>query len=150
MREDVKQSTITISGKLLGKSKPLFTDWNIPLPPEILGGRQHLTLRDLITRIVLEEVEAFRTRQEQQHLIRILSKAQIQQGVAKGKIEMGGKDFEGEVNAQASVDNALQAFEDGFYYIFIDDEQQERLDKEVYLKPDSQILFLRLVPLVGG
>jgi hypothetical protein len=144
------QSTIAISGKLLGKSKPLFTDWYVPLPPEIFGGGQHLTLRDLLVQIVSEEIDAFRTRQEQKRLISVLSKTQIEQGKRQGKIDMGGKDYQQDVDPQAAIDNVLQAFEDGLYYVFIDDEQQEALDQQVYLKPDSQLLFLRLVPLVGG
>lgn len=62
------QSTITIEGKLLGKSKPLFADWLIPFPPDLSNNGKRLTLRDLLTRIVIEEVEAFRTRQEQRRL----------------------------------------------------------------------------------
>lgn len=143
------QSTITIEGKLLGRTKPLFTDWRI-LPPKFFSKEKHPTLRDLLTRIVLEEVEAFRTRQEQRRLTRILTKAEIEQGIGLGKVDMGGRELEQKVEPQAAVDNALQAFEDGFYFVFIDDEQQQELDSEVYLKPHSHIIFLRLVPLVGG
>lgn len=143
------QSTITIEGKFLGRSKPLFADWLITLPPDSNNGKR-LTLRDLLTRIVLEEVEAFRTRQEQRHLTRVLTKAEIKQGVERGKVDMGGRDKEQEIEPQAAVVNALQAFEDGFYFVFIDDEQQQELDSEVYLKPNSKVTFVRLVPLVGG
>jgi hypothetical protein len=65
-------ATITISGQLLGRTKPLFTDWRVPLPPDIFDNGKRLTLRDLLTRIVLEEVEAFRTRQEQRQKKNIL------------------------------------------------------------------------------
>ncbi len=41
-------------------------------------------------------------------------------------------------------------FVDGFYFVFIDDEQQQYLDGEVYLKPNTHVTFLRLVPLAGG
>jgi len=144
------QSTITVSGKLLGRTKPLFTDWRIPLPPDISSNGKRPTLRELLTRIVLEEVEAFRTRQEQRRLNRILTKAEIAQAVERGKVDMGGRDLQQEIEPQAAVDNALQAFEDGLYFVFIDDEQQQELDKEVYLQPNSEVMFLRLVPLVGG
>lgn len=144
------QSTITVAGKLLGRTKPLFTDWRIPLGPDISSEGKRPTLRELLTRIVLEEVEAFRTRQEQRRLNRILTKAEIAQAVERGKVDMGGRDLEQEIEPQAAVDNALQAFEDGLYFVFIDDEQQQELDKEVYLQPNSEVMFLRLVPLVGG
>ncbi len=38
----------------------------------------------------------------------------------------------------------------GLYYIFIDDEQQIELNQPVMLKAKSQLMFLRLTPLVGG
>lgn len=142
--------TIFVEGKLLGRTKPLFTDWRIPLPPELSCDGNRLTLRELLKRIVLEEVEAFRTRQEQQRLTRVLTKAEIQQGVDLGKVDMGGRNLQQQVDPQVAVDNALQSFEDGFYFVFIDDEQQQDLDAEVYLKPNSHVTFLRLVPLVGG
>lgn len=89
-------------------------------------------------------------RQEQRRLTRILTTGEIEQGVQRGKIDMGGHDWNQQVEPQAAVDNALQAFADGFYFVFIDDEQQQELDSQVYLKSDSHITFLRLVPLVGG
>ena len=45
-------STITVAGKVLGRSKPLFTDWRVPLPPSIDKGGEVLTLRILLTQIV--------------------------------------------------------------------------------------------------
>ncbi|MGK7872687.1 MAG: hypothetical protein AB4426_05050 [Xenococcaceae cyanobacterium] len=144
------QSTITISGQLLGRSRPLFKDWQVSLPPDLFDRGKHPTLRDVLTRIVLEEVEGFRSRQEQRRLTRLLTKTAIAQGIAQGKVDMGGRDLGQEVEPQAAVDNVLQAFEDGLYYVFINDEQQQELDREIYLQPNSYLTFLRLVPLVGG
>jgi len=45
---------------------------------------------------------------------------------------------------------ALQAFEEGLYFVFIDEVQQANLDSEVFLKMDSKVVFLRLTALVGG
>ncbi len=143
-------STITVAGKVLGRSKPLFTDWRVPLPPSISDGGEVLTLRILLTQIVLSEVEAFQTRQEQKRLINVLTKAEVEQKVLLGKVDMGGEDLNPDVDPQIAVANALQSFEDGLYFIFIDDIQQHKLDSEVIVNPNSELLFLRLVPLVGG
>ena len=139
-------STINVSGKVLGKTKPLFSDWAIPLPESL----NSITLRALLTQIVEAEVEAFCARQEQRRLTRFLTPVEIELGKEKGKIEMGGIDISSPVDSQEAVDNALQGFLDGFYFVFIDEKQQESLDSAVFLQPDSQILFLRLTPLVGG
>jgi len=121
-----------------------------PIPPSIGAGGDRLTLRILLTQIVLAEVAAFHTRQEQRRLTKVLSRAEIEQKVLLGRVDMGGEDLNQEVDPQAAVANALQAFEDRIYFVFIDDVQQHKLDSEVMVNPDSEMMFLRLVPLVGG
>ncbi len=139
---------LTISGKVMGKTRPTFTDWELTLPEAI--EIETLSLRSLLTHLVFAEVSAFETRQSQRRLLRILSPEQIQLGVEQGKIDSGGSELDQKVEADAAVEVALQAFEDGLYFVFIDDEQIETLDTKVMLKPTSQLMFLRLVPLVGG
>ena len=107
---------IAISGKTLGRKKPLFADWSIPLPPD-LGEGGALTLRDLIARVVRAEVEAFQQRQQERRLLRALTAGDIDQGVVKGKVDMGGRDLEQQVDPEDAVGTALQAFEDGLYLV---------------------------------
>jgi hypothetical protein len=137
-------STLTISGKVMGKSQPLFTNWQLSIP----GG--NLTLQDLLSQIVRSEVTEFQQRQSQRRLTRILSAAEIDLGAIEGKIESGGSDLEQVVDVDRAIDAAIQAFKDGFYLVFIDDNQQEELDALVTLTSISELLFLRLTPLVGG
>jgi hypothetical protein len=144
------QPTIRISGKLLGRNQSLFPDWHLSLDSQLFNSSKGLTLGELLTEIIQSEVEAFRTRQEQRKLISLLSPEAIQQGVLRGKIEMGGQELSQEVNIKAAIERALQAFEDGLYYVFLDDEQIENLEQPLQFREDSQLLFLRLVPLVGG
>lgn len=99
-------STITVAGKVLGRSKPLFTDWRVPLPPSIDEGGEVLTLRTLLTQIVLTEVEAFQTRQEQRRLVKVLTKAEIEQKILLGKVDMGGEDLNQEVDSEIAVGSA--------------------------------------------
>src|SRR5689334_21415611 len=130
--------TISVAAKVVGQKKLVFTDWRIPLPPtpDDSGG---ITLRDLISAIVQWEVEAFKERQEQRKLAQIFTAAQIQEGAARGKIDMGEKDFEQNVSEGAAVSTALQAFEDGLYFVFIDDVQHESLNQTVFLGDDSHV-----------
>lgn len=90
---------------------------------------------------MLTEVEAFQVRQEQQRLTKTLTSADIEQKVLLGKVVIGGAFLNVGLDPQISIDKALQAFKDRAYF-FIDDIQQHKLD--------SEVLFLRLVPLVGG
>ena len=138
--------TLTVSGKVMGKTQPIFTDWQLPLPkPDSI-----ITLRDLLTHIVRAEVGGFETRQRQRRLMQVLSPAQIRAGIQQGKVDLGGSDLEQEVDSQGAIETALQAFADGLYFVFLDEQQQESLETPVQLQPTSQLLFLRLVPLVGG
>jgi hypothetical protein len=137
-------SNLTISGKVLGKNQNLFTTWQMSLPG------QTLTLQELLTQIVQSEIQAFQTRQSQQRLTKVLGLIEIEAGVAQGKITSGGSDLDQSVNEQQAIDNALQSFQDGFYLVFIDDQQQEDLADLVDLQANSELLFLRLTPLVGG
>ncbi len=139
---------ITISGKALGRKKPLFADWSIPFPPD--GGDSGLTLRDLIGRVVRAEVEAFRQRQEDRKLFRALTARQIEEATAGGKVEMGGSDSRQQVDPEEAVAVALQAFEDGLYLVVLDDQEQRSLDAQVHLQPDSRVAFVRLTMLAGG
>lgn len=141
---------LTIDGKALGRKKPLFADWSIALPPGLDDEGGGLTLRQLITRIVLEEVQAFRDRQEDRKLLKALSAAQIDEGLARGKVDMGGRNLKQEVDEDQAVGAALQAFEDGIYMVVIDGDEQRDLDKEIYLQAGSRITFIRLAMLAGG
>jgi len=141
---------MTVTAKVIGQSRPPFADWSVPFPPDWNPSGGNITLRDLITRIVNAEVEAFRTRQEERKLVRVLTQSQIRDAVAGGKVDMGGRDLEQEVNSDEAVGAALLAFTDGFYFVFVDGAQQLELDHSVFVKPDSQVTFIRLVPLVGG
>lgn len=136
--------TLTISGKVLGKSQNLFTSWQMSLPGE------PLTLAELLAQIVRSEVQSFQDRQADARSTKVLGIIDIEAGVALGKISSGGSDLEQVVDVEGAIDNALQAFKDGFYLVFIDDKQQEDLAAVVDLTANSELLFLRLTPLVGG
>ena len=137
-------STLTISGKVLGKSSHLFTSWQMDLP------EQSSTLEELLERIVRSEIQAFQARQADRRLTKVLGLVDIEAGVAAGKVSSGGSELDQAVDVQGAVETARQAFKDGFYLVFIDDEQQEDLHATVALNGSSELLFLRLTPLVGG
>ena len=141
-------AVVQIEAKVVGRRKPLFTDWHVPIPPADKSGG--MTLRDLITSIVTNEVQAFKQRQEQRRLAQVLSPEQITEGAARGKIDSGERDLQQDVEEVAAVNAALQAFEDGLYFVFIDDVQQTSLDQQVFVNDSNRVLFVRLVALVGG
>ena len=136
-----------IESKVLGQRKRPFEPWELDL---FESKTEILSLEQFLRRVVIQEVEAFKIRQEERKLLRVLTKEEIATGTLKGKVDMGGRDLEQEAQPQEAIENALLAFKDGFYYVFVDEKQIEKLDEEITLYPNSHILFLRLVPLVGG
>ena len=145
---------IFVSGKALGRRKPLFDDFSVPLPPAGDGGDGgdgRMTFRELVGQIVRHEVRAFHERRERRRFVRALSARQIEEGVEAGKVDSGGRDDAGAaVDADEAVAAALQGFEDGLYLVVLDGQEQRDLDAQIYLRPDSRITFVRLVFLAGA
>ena len=137
---------LTISGKALGKKKPLFADFSIPAP--ITG--EGVRLRDLLSRIVRHEVEAFKERQEDRKFVKALTAREIGDQAARGKIDMGGRDLDQKVDVEEAIRVALEAFEDGLFLVIIDGTDYKTLDSEVTLQSDSKVGFVRLTMLAGG
>ena len=141
-------SVIIVEGKIVGQRRPMFPDWRLPLDER--GESDPFTLRSLIERVVREEVRAFQDRREERRFVRAISERDIQAGAEHGKITMGGRKNEPDVDSEDAVGQALLAFEDGLYYVFVDDEQVESLDAPVTLRDESRVTFLRLTALAGG
>lgn len=139
---------IIVEGKTVGQRRPMFPDWRLPLDER--GESDSFTLRSLIERVVREEVRAFQDRREERRVVRALLEREVQAGAQAGRITMGGRKGEPDVDPEDAVGRALLAFEDGLYYVFVDDEQVERLDDPVHLRYESRVTFLRLTALAGG
>jgi len=150
-------ATITVEAKVVGRRQPVVSGWRVPFPTAPEGGNTgesgDLRLRDLLATVVRQETLLFQQRQEERRLARVLSPEAIQQGAVRGKIDMGRPRearADDEVDADAAVAVALQAFADGLYFVFLDGRQQEDLDAPVQPRPDSTLTFIRLVALAGG
>ena len=141
---------VTIDVRAPGRRRPLIPQWQIPLPPDAADRAEPLTLRALIARIVRDEVAAFRARQADRRLVHVLTADEVAEGAARGKVDMGGRTLDQEVDEGRAVGTALQAFEDGLYLVLIDGREQRDLDEQVFLGPDSSVTFLRLVMLAGA
>lgn len=54
------------------------------------------------------------------------------------------------IDVAKQMDQAVRAFTKNRYMLFVDDRQVEELDEVLLLNPQSEVLFVRLVPLAGG
>ncbi len=146
---------LTITGKAIGRRRPLFEDFSVP-PPNDRGDGGPLTLRELIAHVVRGEVAAFEERQEARRLDRVLSPQQIDEAAARGKVDAAGRDPKlgpapkVDVDVESAVAVALEAFIDGLYLVAIDGLEYRDLDAIVRLEPDSRLTFIRLTFLAGA
>jgi hypothetical protein len=127
----------------------LVPAWSIDAPSIPAAGGQ-LRLRDLIENVVESEVEAFRARAEERAFLRVLSPAEIEDGAARGKIDMGGREQNAEVDVESAKSVALQAFEDGLYLVLINEAEIKELNAPIELDAESKVVFLRLAFLAGA
>ena len=136
---------VTMTVKQIGRKKALTTR-NYSLG----NFSSQPTLTELLTRIVTLEVNAFRERQADNQFLRVLTETQLLEAADTGKINLGGQEFTQEVNTDEAIQTAIQAFQDGLYYVFNGETQIEYLTDVVNLELHQDIMFLRLVALVGG
>jgi hypothetical protein len=140
---------LTIEARALGGREAPAAEWSIPLPEELAAAARPV-LRQVIEAVVRAEVRAFRRRQHEGRLLQVLSPEQVRAGAARGKIAPGGRELDQQVDEDAAVGAALEAFRDGLYLLLIDGEEQRELDDLVAITPDSRLLFVRLSLLAGG
>lgn len=55
-----------------------------------------------------------------------------------------------QIDWQRQYEKAVEAFETTHIIILVDDKQAESLDRDIVIRTDTQVTFLRLMPLVGG
>lgn len=140
-----------VETRVAGKKVRLLDRWSIPTSPLDRGGDgDGLTLRALITRMVLAEVQAFGERQRCRRLVSVLSQPAIDAGRASGKIDPGGHAVGAPADPNAAVGAALQGFEDGLYLVILDGVEQTELDRHIYPTAESQLVFLRLTFLADA
>jgi len=140
-----------IETRTLGRKARPLDGWTIPEPPiNRDGDGENLTLRELIARVVRTQVTAFDERERARRFVRVLSDAEITEGASRGRIDPGGRPATGPVEVEHAIGAALQGFEDGIYLVILDGVEQRELDREVFVRPDTRLVFLRLTFLAGA
>ena len=103
-----------------------------------------ITARELIKLRVFQEVETYN--QTLPTAFRML----VQPSEAERTLNGFKFSKPRQVDPQAQFEKAIQAFEGNGFLVLVDDRQVESLDDEIALRPETNVAFLKLVPLVGG
>lgn len=119
-----------------------------PLQLDLTAGT--LPLRALVEAVVRAEVAAFGERARMRSVLNVLTERGLSERLATGAVRHGESEATTDVDIDEAVAAALEAHGDGIFKVLVDDEPVDELDELVTLRPDSRLLFLRLVALAGG
>jgi hypothetical protein len=104
---------------------------------------ERITVRELIRGRVYQEVTEFNARRARPAAAFPLT--------ATERLLNAPRPAEGrKVDWEAQYGRAVEAFERGQVFILVDDRQVTDLEETIDLTPQTQVTFLRLVPLAGG
>jgi len=130
--------------KPLGKApkhlKKHYLELNIPNPT---------TLENLLTKLVVQQYSAFRE-QIETPILPILSSLAINTQAAQGKIDFKTIYNPNLEDQKKAIEVALQAFEDGLFVVFIDDEPIDDLSTILSIDTTTIFTFIRLTFLTGS
>ena len=105
---------------------------------------EKMTVRQLIRARIYQEVQDYN--QKEPDYFRGLVELTDAERVLNGcKLKARRK-----IDWQAQYERALTAFERNGFFVLVGDKQAESLDQEFEVKVDTEVSFVKLVPLVGG
>ena len=106
--------------------------------------------KDLIAAVVQQQVNEYNSKPHEVNLVPFLTDAAISEQESTGKIGFGSIYSETKADAAKAVAVALQAFEDGLFALFINDDEITSLTNPITLNPNTIITFVRLTFLAGS
>ena len=134
---------IRVNMKVFGKRRNVIdaVPFSFPEPPR--------DTEQLIRETVSICVTEFNRRVENESLLSALTTEQINDKAESGKIAFGlfGNTKKG--SAHEAGDNAVQAFEDGIFRVFLDEKELMSISEPIRLTEDSVLTFVRLTMLSG-
>ena len=114
---------------------------------------ERLTVRSLLLRSVEEQVRDLNAAREltgQEALRRLARQFQTEEQIVALRSEDRRESRSTHIDLSSAQDHAVAAFTSQRCLMYVDGIQMEDLDQEVFLKPNSTVQFVRLLPLRGG
>ena len=105
---------------------------------------ERMSVRELIRARIYQEVQDYN--QKQPEFFRGLVQPSEAESTLNGYKVRGRK----KVDWEQQFQRALQAFERHGFFVLVGDKQATELEEEFDVKVDTEISFVKLVPLVGG
>jgi len=105
---------------------------------------EKISVKDLIEQRVKEEVETFNSKKPElfRGLVQPTDTEKTLNGYRFRKPKL--------LDWRQQADAAIEAFKNGQIYLLIDDRQLDSLNEEFGITGKTEVIFLKLVPLIGG
>jgi hypothetical protein len=106
---------------------------------------ERITVRELIRSRVYQEVQDHNLKSNQTVFRGLVQPTDTERELNGYRLRQPRQ-----IDWKTQYDTALKSFEKNGFLVLVDDQQVESLDDEIVITPQTQISFLKLVPLVGG
>ena len=105
---------------------------------------ERMTVRELLRARIYQEVRDYNTR-EPEYFRGLVEPTQAERTLNGYRLRERRK-----LDWQEQFQRAVEAFERNGFFVLVGDKQAERLDDDFEVKVDTEVSFVKLVPLVGG
>ena len=105
---------------------------------------ERLTVRDLIKARIYQEVQDYNLKQPE-YFRGLVEPTQAERVLNGYKLKVRRK-----IDWQEQYQRALEAFDRNGFFVLVGNQQAESLDQEFEVKVETEVSFVKLVPLVGG
>jgi len=106
---------------------------------------EEMTIREIIRERVYQEVDDFNRRRVTQSARRML----VEPSEAERLLAAAPK-APSPIDWRPKFEAACRAFEQSRYLVLVGDRQAKSLDERVRIERGVEVIFLRIVPLIGG
>jgi hypothetical protein len=113
-----------------------------PIRRELRLASERITLRELIKRRIDEEVADLNAGRDDVRPLVMPTEQERRLNKAKPSRQR--------IDAGKQLAAAVEAFERTRIVVIVDGKQMTELDRPITVSPDTEVRFLKLVPLVGG
>ena len=105
---------------------------------------ERMTVRDLIRARIYQEVQDYNLK-EPEYFRGLVQPTEAEKALNGYKLRDKRK-----IDWQEQYQRAIEAFDRNGFFVLVGDKQAESLDQEFDVKVDTEVSFVRLMPLVGG
>ncbi len=111
---------------------------------ELAFAAECITLKDLISARVTQEVEAYQNDTEnEQSLVRLSNKEKVLNATLRIRKS-------NDIDIEKQIYIALSGFQQNAFFVIVNDTQVENLEDEIMIGKETTVSFIKLIPLVGG